>query len=104
MLVLSADSLVLKMQRIMSVVLHLVVGLDRFGLTMLNVQVMSHRYFRADMEEWEFTTVITVKTRGFAVEALGVRKNGKNLNIFMNGICKYAATKEIVFNLFVRYW
>jgi hypothetical protein len=104
MLVLSADSLVLKMLRIMSVVLHLVVGLDRFGLTMLNVQVMSHRYFRADMGEWEFTTVATVKMRGFAVETVQVRINDKNLNIFMNGICKYAAAKEIVFNLFVRYW
>jgi hypothetical protein len=42
-----------------------------------------------------------MKTRGYAVE---VRMNDKNLSIFMNGICKYAATKEIVFNLFVRYW
>jgi hypothetical protein len=88
---------------IMPVVLVLVVGLDRFGLTMLIVQVMSHRYFRADIGEWEFTTVITVKTLGFAVKALEVRINDKNLNIFMNGICKYAAVKEIVFNLFVRW-
>ena len=47
--------------------------LDRFGLTMLIVQEMSHRYFRADMWEWEVTTVVTVKTRGFAVEGLEVR-------------------------------
>jgi hypothetical protein len=94
MLVLSADSLVLKM---LSVLTLLVGEVGRFGLTMLIVQVMSHRYFRADMGEWEFTTVLTVKTRGFTVEALKVRINHKNLNIFMNGICKYAAAKEIVF-------
>jgi hypothetical protein len=39
-------------------------------------------------------------------EDVGVRCRGenRNVNIFMNGICKYAAAKEIVFNLFVRYW
>ena len=95
MLVLSADSLVIKM---LSVLTLLVGEVDRFGLTILNVQVMSHRYFHADIEEWEFTTVATVKTWGFAVE---VRIHDKNLNVFMNGICKYAAAKIIVFNLFV---
>ena len=94
MLVLSADSLVIKMPRLRSVVVDLIVGLEIFGLTMLNVQVMSHRYFRADIGEWEFTIVITMKTRGYAVqEDVEVRINDKNLNIFMNGI----------FNLFVRY-
>jgi hypothetical protein len=33
--------------------------------------------------------VVTVKTRGFVVKALEVRINDKNLNVFMNGICKY---------------
>jgi hypothetical protein len=56
------------------------------------------------MGEWEFTIVVTMKTRGFAVETVEVRMNYKNLSIFMNAICKYAAVKEIVFNLFVRYW
>jgi hypothetical protein len=102
MLVLSADSLVFNVQNVLTTkVLMFAMELDRFGLTMLIVQVMSHRYFRANIEEWEFTIVITMKTRGYAVE---VRMIDKNLNIFMNGICKYAATKEIVFNLFVRYW
>ena len=94
MFVLSADSLVIKMPRLRSVVVDLIVGLEIFGLTMLNVQVMSHRYFRADIEEWEFTAVVTMKTRGYAVqEDVEVRINDENLNIFMNGI----------FNLFVRY-
>ena len=101
MLVLSADSLVINMQSLVPI---LVGELDRFGLTMLNVQVMSHRYFHADIEEWESTTVITLKTREFAVQAPEVRINDKNVNIFLNGICKYAAANEIVFNLFVRYY
>ena len=78
-LVLSADSLVFKMENVFT-------GffrdreVERFGLTMLIVQVMSHRYFRADIEEREFTTVFTVKTRRCTVEALKVRIND---NIFV---------------------
>jgi hypothetical protein len=89
MLALSADNLVFKMLRSLTKIVILVPALDRFGLTMLIVQVMSHRYFRADIEEREFITVVTVKTRGFVVKALEVRINYKNLNVFMNGICKY---------------
>ena len=54
------------------------VELDGFGLTMLIVQVMSHRYFRADIGEWEVTIVATVMTLGFAVEGLEVRINEEN--------------------------
>jgi hypothetical protein len=96
MLALSANSLVFKMLSVLTRLVILVREVDRFGLTMLIVQVMSHRYFRADIWEWEFTTVVTVKMRGFAVEALEVRINYKYLNIFMNGVCKYAAANEIV--------
>jgi hypothetical protein len=65
MLVLSADSLVFKMQSVLTTkIVMFAMEVDRFGLTILIVQVMSHRYFHADIEEWGFTTVITVKTRG----------------------------------------
>ena len=72
-LVLSADNLVLEVvcMRMLSAVLNLAKGPDIFGLQMLIVQVMSHRYFHAAMGEWEVTTVSTVKTRGYA--ALTVR-------------------------------
>ena len=46
--------------------------LGRFCWTMLVAWVMSHHYFRAHIEEWEFTTVITVKTLAFDVETLEV--------------------------------
>jgi hypothetical protein len=77
MLVLSADSLVFQMLRLLTGVLILVKGLDIFGLTMLVVQVMSHPYFHAAIVEWEVTTVVTVKTRGYAV-ITQVRVNDKN--------------------------
>ena len=48
--------------------------LGRFCCAMLIVLVMSHHYFRADMMEWENTTVITVKTLAFDVETLEVRR------------------------------
>ena len=47
--------------------------LGRFGLTRLDVLVLSHQYFRANMIEWETTTVITVKTLAFDVEILKMR-------------------------------
>ena len=79
MLVLSADSLVFQMLWLLTGVLILVKGLDRFGLTMLVVQVMSHRYFHAAIVEWEVTTVVTVKTRAYAVIThVQVRVNDKN--------------------------
>ena len=34
---------------------------------------MNHHYFRADMEEWEITTVVTVMTLAFDVKTLMVR-------------------------------
>ena len=34
---------------------------------------MNHHYFRAHMEEWEITTVVTVKTLAFDVKTLEVR-------------------------------
>ena len=34
---------------------------------------MNHHYFRADIEEWEVTTVVTVKTLAFDVKTLEVR-------------------------------
>ena len=40
---------------------------------MLIVWALSHHYFRADMMESEFTTVITMKTLAFDVETLEVR-------------------------------
>ena len=81
MLVLSADSLVFQMLRLLTEVLILVKGLDRFGLTMLVVQVMSHRYFHAAIVEWEVTTVVTVKTRAYVVMTQ-VRVSDKTLKVF----------------------
>ena len=75
MLVLSADSLVFQMPWLLTRVVICALELDRFGLTMLDVEVMSHRYFHADMQELEVTTVITAKTLVFAVETLEVRMN-----------------------------
>ena len=43
--------------------------LERFGWMMSIVRVMNHHYFRADMEEWEITTVVTVKTLAFDVNS-----------------------------------
>ena len=34
---------------------------------------MNHHYFRADIEEWEITTVVTVKTLAFDVKTPEVR-------------------------------
>ena len=34
---------------------------------------MNHHCFRADMEEWEITTVVTVKTLAFVVKTPEVR-------------------------------
>ena len=58
--------------------------LDKFCWTMLTVWAMSHQYFRADIEEWEDTTVVTVKTQAFDVETLEVRIIDKDIyiNIF----------------------
>ena len=43
--------------------------LGRFCSAGLGVEVLSHQYFRADIEKWEFmTTVITVETLAFDVE------------------------------------
>ncbi len=82
MLVLSADSLVFQMLRSLSSVVTLVKGLDQFGLTILVVQVMSHRYFHAFILECEVDTVIIVKTRGYDVKILKVRMNDKKITFF----------------------
>ena len=58
--------------------------LGRFCWTMLVVVVLSHRYFRADIMEWENTTVITVKTLAFDVEALGVRITDEIIILFFS--------------------
>ena len=47
--------------------------LDRFCWTMLVVWVMSHRYFRAAMEDWKITTVLTAMMPAFDVQTLEVR-------------------------------
>ena len=44
-----------------------------FYWTILTVLGLSHRYFRADIMEWEIITVITMKTPAFDVETLKVR-------------------------------
>ena len=54
-------------------VLIMVMELDRYFWTILIVLVLSHHYFRANMMEWESTTVITLKTLAFDVETLKVR-------------------------------
>ena len=77
MLVLSADSLVFKMQRLLTKVVMFRMELDEYGLTMCNVEVTSQRYFHADILGGEITTVVTMKMLGFAVEALEVRINYK---------------------------
>ncbi len=81
MLVLSADNLVFQRLRSLSSVVTLVRGLDQFGLTILVVQVMSHRYFHALILECEVDTVIIVKTREYAVKLLKVRMNDKKLTV-----------------------
>ena len=73
MLVLSADSLVFQMQKLLIRVVMFVMELDRFGLMMLIVEVMSHLYFHADIEDGEFTIVLIAKTRVFDVEVSPVR-------------------------------
>ena len=75
MLVLSADSLVFKMQRLLTKVVMFRMELDEYGLTMFIVEVTSQRYFHADILGGEITTVVTMKMLGFAVEALEVRIN-----------------------------
>ena len=76
MLVLSADSLVFKMQRLLTKVVTFPMELDEYGLTMFIVEVMSQRYFHADILGGELTTVVTMKMLVFAV--LEVRINLKN--------------------------
>jgi hypothetical protein len=93
MLVLSADSLVFQMLRLLTGVLILVKGLDRFGLTMLVVQVMSHRYFHAAIVEWEVTTVVTVKTRAYVVMTKVRVSHDKILNVFKAFVKLLQATK-----------
>ena len=90
MLVLSADSLVFQMLRMLIKVVTLVKGLDRFGLTMLIVTVMSHGYLRADIMDGEVTTVIIVKTPGYDVKILEVRMNVKYR------ICKSTQQRNII--------
>ncbi len=65
-------------------------GLERFGLTMLIVTVMSHRYLRADIMDGEVTTVDIVKTRGYDVKILEVRMNVKYR------ICKSTQQRNII--------
>ncbi len=77
LLVLSADSSVFQMQKVLTRVVTLVGGLDQFFLTIFVVQVLSHRYFHALIREPEHTTVIILKTRGYAVTILEVRMNDK---------------------------
>ena len=99
MLVLSADSLAFQRLRSLSSVVTLVKGLDQFGLTILVVQVMSHRYFHAFILECEVDTVIIVKTREYAVKLLKVRMNDKKINMLKN-----ARSYEIAFNFLERCW
>ena len=82
MLVLSADSLAFQMLRLLTRVIVFAMELDRFGLTMLIVEVMSHRYLHALIEDGEVMTVAIVKTRGYDVMILEVRVNDKKLNVF----------------------
>jgi hypothetical protein len=83
MLVLSADSSVFKMQRLLTKVVTFPMELDEYGLTMFIVEVMSQCYFHADILAGELTTVVTMKMLVFAVTALEVRVNLKNdINIF----------------------
>ena len=98
-LVLSADSLAFQRLRSLSSVVTLVKGQDQFGLTILVVQVMSHRYFNAFILECEVDTVIIVKTREYAVKLLKVRMNDKKINMLKN-----ARSYEIAFNFLERCW
>ncbi len=85
MLVLSADSLVFQMLKMLTRIVTLVVGLDQFCLTIFVVTVTNHRYFHALMEEWEDTTVVIMRTQGYAVKklkGLQVRMYDKKLNMF----------------------
>ncbi len=79
MLVLSADSLVFQKPRSLGRIVTLVEELDKFCLTILVVTVMSHRYFHVLIEEWENTTVVIMRTRGYAVKKLKVRMNDKKI-------------------------
>ena len=82
MLVSPADSSVFQMLRLLTRVIVFGMELDRFGLTMLIVEVMSHRYFHALIMDGEDTTVAMVKTRGYVVKILEVRMSDKKLNVF----------------------
>jgi hypothetical protein len=75
MLVLSADYLVFNMLKLPTKVVIFPMEVDRFGLTMCNVEVMSYPYFHVDILGGEITTVVTVKMLAFAVEAPEVRIN-----------------------------
>ena len=88
MLVLSADSLAFQMLRLLTRVIVFAMELDRFGLTMLIVEVMSHRYLHALIEDGEVMTVAIVKTRGYDVKILEVRVNDKKSNVFTSKIYK----------------
>ncbi len=88
MLVLSAGSLVFQMLRLLTRVIVFGMELDRFGLTMLIVEVMSHRYFHALIIDGEVMTVAMMKTRGYDVKILEVRVNDKKLNVFSSNIYK----------------
>ena len=98
MLVLSADSLVFQMLWLLTGVLILVKGLDRFGLTILVVQGMSHRYFHAAIVEWEVTTVVTLKTRAYVVMTQ-VRVSDKKLKVFKAFVKILQATKLCLISL-----
>ena len=58
--------------------------LGQFCWTMLTVLVLNHHYFRADIVEWEITTVVTVMTLAFDVETLEVRMTDEGL--FLPGV------------------
>ena len=67
--------------------LFIVKELGRFSWTMLTVLVMSHHFFRADIVDWEITTVVTVKTLASDVEILKVRINNEgSVSNYVNNI------------------
>ena len=63
---------------------------------------MNHHYFRADIEEWEITTVVTVKTLAFDVKTPEVRIIDeayllcKQLSSLVDNSHKSQQTREIV--------
>lgn len=81
MLVLSADSLAFKMLRLHMERLTLAKELDRSCWIALIAQASSHRYRHAFVMNWVMLFAVTVKMLEYALKALEVKINDKELQV-----------------------